>query len=498
MDKKRLPILVLTMEGGPDNFLHLFEGVIRMQKWLMPIACHMLTYTLKDFARIWWNSQKAGSILNYEDLKAKFRSHFSQQNKFTKTHLAVHNIKQEAWSSISPRTSHPLTRVWWKKPTHGSKQEKWQPTELLMIEGKTLKDQENPLRTIIEDRKVGIGRSFEQPPRMFGNRRSRDMSKYCHFYEDHMHETNDCRQLRNQIEETMKSGQLFHLVKGIKKERVKASENQRVEGKKDKGTASAEAPILMIRRKSWSSGEIPLEITIGDAPLERKETLNFVIVKFNFPYNMLLGRTVMQKMGVVVSTIHGAIKFHTTKGIGTVFSTYESYKVKEGMKKVRETPLASEKGGFSCTVAEEKVVVNNKYPEQTITIEKRLPKHFKRRLHDLLRANVDVFALTHADMTGIPRAIVVEGKPFNIEHKLNEYSHVKPIKQKRRGLGLDHSTAACKEVEELTKAGILQKVKHQTWVANPVMVRKSDEGWRMCVSFTDINKACPKTILIWV
>ncbi|GJY30182.1 hypothetical protein Tco_0413677 [Tanacetum coccineum] len=65
-------------KGDPDNFLHLFEGAIRMQKWLMPIACHMFTYTLKDSARIWWNCQKICSILNYEDLKAKFRSHFSQ------------------------------------------------------------------------------------------------------------------------------------------------------------------------------------------------------------------------------------------------------------------------------------------------------------------------------------------------------------------------------------------------------------------------------------
>nr|GEY40508.1 hypothetical protein [Tanacetum cinerariifolium] len=81
-------------KGDLDNFLHLFEGDIRMQKWLMSVAFHMITYTLKDSARIWWNSQKAGSILDYEDLKAKFRSHFSQQEKFTKTHLAVHNIKQ--------------------------------------------------------------------------------------------------------------------------------------------------------------------------------------------------------------------------------------------------------------------------------------------------------------------------------------------------------------------------------------------------------------------
>ncbi|GJS69224.1 reverse transcriptase domain-containing protein [Tanacetum coccineum] len=86
-------------KGYPDNFLNLFEGAIRMQKWLMPVACHMFTYTLKDSARIWWNSQKAGSILEYEDLKAKFRSHFSQQKKFTKTHLAVHNIKQREGES---------------------------------------------------------------------------------------------------------------------------------------------------------------------------------------------------------------------------------------------------------------------------------------------------------------------------------------------------------------------------------------------------------------
>ncbi|GKC14516.1 hypothetical protein Tco_1011298 [Tanacetum coccineum] len=86
-------------KGDPDNFLHLFEGTIRMQKWLMPIACHMFTYTLKDSARIWWNSQKVGSILDYEDLKAKFRSHFSQQKKFKKMHLAVHNIKQREGES---------------------------------------------------------------------------------------------------------------------------------------------------------------------------------------------------------------------------------------------------------------------------------------------------------------------------------------------------------------------------------------------------------------
>ncbi|GKD28288.1 hypothetical protein Tco_1239066 [Tanacetum coccineum] len=59
-------------KGDPNNYLHLFEGVIRMMKWAMLVACHMFTYTLKDSVRIWWNGQKACSILNYKDLKAEY------------------------------------------------------------------------------------------------------------------------------------------------------------------------------------------------------------------------------------------------------------------------------------------------------------------------------------------------------------------------------------------------------------------------------------------
>ncbi|GJU15801.1 hypothetical protein Tco_1143767 [Tanacetum coccineum] len=193
-------------------------------------------------------------------------------------------------------------------------------------------------------------------------------------------------------------------------------------------------------------------------------------------------------MGIIVSTIHEAIKFHTKKGIRTVLSADEA---DEGTKRARKILATNEERVLSCINAEEKIIINDKYPDQTVTIEKQLPEHFKKELQNLLKSNADVFAWTHTDMTGIPRTIMVEGKPFNTEHKLNAYNHVKPIKQNKRGLGPYRNMAACKETKELTKVGILQKVKHQTWVANPVMVKKSDGGWRMCVDFTDINKAYP-------
>ncbi|GJW88799.1 reverse transcriptase domain-containing protein [Tanacetum coccineum] len=380
---------------------------------------------------------------------------------------------------------------------------------------------------------------------MFGSKRSRDTSTYCHLHEDYGHDTNDCRHLKVQIQETINSGQLLHLVKGIKKEKAKSTDTPRGEGKKDKSIAPVEAPILMISRedyaakntvsesmaykeeitfppvtrvsnapviieaavfrrkvgrvymdsgstceiiyehcfeklnptikatrvntktplvgfsgkRSWSVREVSLEITIGEHPLSRTETLNFVIVKSDSPHNMLLGRIAMQKMGIVVSTIHGAIKFHTKKGVGTVLSVGEAG---EETKKARRTLTISKERIPSCDDTEEKIVVNDKYPEQMVTIGKQLAEHFKKELQNLLRANANIFAWTHVDMTRILRTIMVDGKPFNTEHKLNEYSHIKPIKQYKQSLGPNHNTAACKEAEEHTKERILRKVKHQT------------------------------------
>nr|GEX51912.1 reverse transcriptase domain-containing protein [Tanacetum cinerariifolium] len=52
-----------------------------------------------------------------------------------------------------------------------------------------------------------VAKTFEQPPRMVESRRSRDMTKYCHFHKDHGYDTNDYRELKNQIEEAVKSRQ---------------------------------------------------------------------------------------------------------------------------------------------------------------------------------------------------------------------------------------------------------------------------------------------------
>ncbi|GKC48866.1 hypothetical protein Tco_1071611 [Tanacetum coccineum] len=51
---------------------------------------------------------------------------------------------------------------------------------------------------------------------MFTSASKRDRTRYCKFYEDHGHETNNCIDLRKEIKACVRSGRLAHLAKGAK------------------------------------------------------------------------------------------------------------------------------------------------------------------------------------------------------------------------------------------------------------------------------------------
>ena len=44
----------------------------------------------------------------------------------------------------------------------------------------------------------------------------------------------------------------------------------------------------------------------------------------------------------------------------------------------------------------------------------------------------------------------------------------------------------------MLEADFIREVYYPDWPANVVMVKKVNGKWRMCVDFTDLNKACPK------
>ena len=44
----------------------------------------------------------------------------------------------------------------------------------------------------------------------------------------------------------------------------------------------------------------------------------------------------------------------------------------------------------------------------------------------------------------------------------------------------------------MLEADFIREVYYPDWLANMVMVKKVIGKWRMCVDFTNLNKACPK------
>nr|MCH9869276.1 reverse transcriptase-like protein [Serratia marcescens] len=57
---------------------------------------------------------------------------------------------------------------------------------------------------------------------------------------------------------------------------------------------------------------------------------------------------------------------------------------------------------------------------------------------------------------------------------------------------MEKHIAIANEVEKLLNAGFIREVEYPEWLANVVMVKKANGKWRMCIDFTDLNKACPK------
>ena len=44
----------------------------------------------------------------------------------------------------------------------------------------------------------------------------------------------------------------------------------------------------------------------------------------------------------------------------------------------------------------------------------------------------------------------------------------------------------------LLKARMIRDVKYPRWIANVIVVQKKNGKWRVCVDYTNTNKACPK------
>jgi hypothetical protein len=100
-------------------------------------------------------------------------------------------------------------------------------------------------------------------------------------------------------------------------------------------------------------------------------------------------------------------------------------------------------------------------------------------LANFLQANYDVFTWKPADM-GIPREIA--------EHSLNIQSTARSVAPPLRRRTQGHRRRSY----EALNSRVRDRNTPPSVVANPMLVKKKNGSWRMCVDYIGLNMACPK------
>ena len=108
----------------------------------------------------------------------------------------------------------------------------------------------------------------------------------------------------------------------------------------------------------------------------------------------------------------------------------------------------------------------------------------RKELIEFLRRKIDVFAWNAYEALGVDLEFIC--------HHLKVDPLITPRKQPPRRPSKEHAEAMQEKVMKLKQAGAIKEVFYLEWLANTVVVKKKSGKWRVCVDFTDLNKACPK------
>ncbi|GJZ81827.1 reverse transcriptase domain-containing protein [Tanacetum coccineum] len=445
--RTRMPSHVKTYDGSedPEDHLKIFQAAAKVERWAMPTWCHMFNSTLIGSARVWFDDLPPEPVYNYNDLKEAFLANFRQQKKCIKDPIELAHIKDVKGASEVMRISEFM---------HGI-------TNLELI--KRLHD--------------NIPKSVEE------------MMK---------------------IKELHKAGKLSHLIKDLKQNRVK---DQPKAAKKGETSSKDKAlTILMVRpwhkvarqkntqsfsfvskisfppigEEEGTEGPMIIEAEVGGHFTHRMYVDRGASSEIMYEHCINIPRPKIRSQMVLATTyligfngeiiwpmgqIALMVKIGDEEHSTSAMMNFMVFPVEGGvltLKRSRivllECAMVSGPEGQPATAeqpAEEriKVAIHPEYLEQTVSIGSTLREESRGKLCDLLKRNWDVFDWKPADMTG---------------------------------QASERNKAIQEEAEKLVDAGIMNEVHYHSWLANPVMVKKHDGSWRMCVDFKDLNKACPK------
>jgi hypothetical protein len=248
-------------------------------------------------------------------------------------------------------------------------------------------------------------------------------------------------------------------------------------------------------RQIVALSKITMPVTFGYVHNTRTEQVVFDIVDMEYPYNAIIGRGTLNAFEAILHPTYLCMKIPSEQGRIAIHGSQEDARRAEGSW-TDSKAIHNIDGAEACQQYKNKrekaasadqpkpMLLCEDIADQRILLGSQLSDEQEKTLIRFLFNNKDVFAWIANDLCGFNRDV--------IEHSLNVDPSFRPRKQRLQKMSDDKAEGARNEVKRLLSANVIREVTYPEWLANTVMVKKANGKWRICIDFTDFNKACPK------
>ncbi|XP_072083590.1 uncharacterized protein [Arachis hypogaea] len=255
-------------------------------------------------------------------------------------------------------------------------------------------------------------------------------------------------------------------------------------------------------------GYIWLQTTFGDYPNNRTLEIQYLVVDCKSPYNIILGRPLLNAFNAVVSTVHLCVKFISQDNkVVTIHGDQKEARQCYNASLKNEQPKHLDQQYVQAVYNSDQLPPLANLDPRTNNQERSMPlddltkvqlannkdrytylgnalKEAERtQLVELLRQNVDLFAWTPADRPGIDPNVICHKLVINLL-----------IAQKKRHLGTDKRTASLEETQKLLSAGFIKELSFMDAYSgyNQILMHEGDQDKTAFI--TDNGNFCYKVM----
>nr|GEV15225.1 reverse transcriptase domain-containing protein [Tanacetum cinerariifolium] len=536
--RTRMPNNVKTYDGtgDPEDHVKIFLAAAQVERWAMATWCHMFLNPNRS-------SQETGRIKGAPECMRIFGfMHGVNNSELTKC-LNEHVPKTMDEMMITTTafirgevatTSKKKGHTSWKAQDQSKRQtlDKRFDFRGYSREGKG-SNRFTPLTRTPKEILAAEAGKLQPPPPMMTPIEKRSTNKFCDFYNDKGHSTDECMQLKKKIEELVRASKLSHLIKEIKHRRDQSNIGKKETPAKDKPMA-----IYMIqswqrttRQKVTQSFERVKEIAFPPVAASSGTNGSFIIEEE-------MGGHVIHRMYVdggssmeilyeqCFNRLRPEIKSQMVPS--TTSLTGFSGETIWPLRQLRLLVIIGDANHFTRAWMNF-MIVRSLSPYNGITGRPRIreiqavPSTAHEMLEFLVEGGIVKICSTiliPTECTSVITSSTVSKeekiRPDNftvalhpdfpdqevaIEGMLSDKGRTKMCSILKKNLDIfawqpsdmtgapERAKAIQADVQKLVEAGIMREVYYHNWLSNQVMVKKHDGSWRKCVDFTDLNKA---------